>query len=268
MCRIDRQLLTSVRAYLNAYHSRLQRRKAISISSWKTHTHTQQEPYVRISHRTPNSSALSIMWSVIFPLMLIRLLAMQFIAFQYSRRTHLMHFIVLSLPLFPDQWSYCNVSRNFITVSQIERLRRVDTIEDGLHWYIFRCCRCRCRCLLTSHQILSPWPTRFYGSDSIRIFYYILQTHSHTLYWLLPQFISSTQWKAMHIGRLHMCAHHSENIWKHTNWTIAQYIRQSTSRLASQPEPATTHTQYTLHIDRKYIVHSGIVCDIASRLSE
>lgn len=140
---------------------------------------------------------------VMFPLMLIRLLAMQFIAFSYSRRTHLMHFIVLSLPLFPDQWSYCNVSRNFITVSEIERLRRVDTLEDGLH--SFRCCRsgCRCRCLFTSHRILSPWSTRFYGSNSIRIFYYVLQTPTHTLYWLLPQFISSTQWKAMHIGQLH-----------------------------------------------------------------
>lgn len=44
-----------------------------------------------------------------------------------------MHSIVLSLPLFPDQWSYCNLSRNFITVSEIEWLRRAMTVEKDLH---------------------------------------------------------------------------------------------------------------------------------------
>lgn len=183
-----------------------------------------------------------------------------------------MHFIVLSLPLFPDQWSYCNLSRNFITVSEIEWLRRADTIEKDHHWntampLLFTSPLPSLLCLQL-HPNISPFVlthSPYTQHSTLQTLHYTL-TSDITRYWLLSKFITINTMEAMHIARRysqsnyasnipHTCIdEYCETILKCTNWTCAQRAHLAGTR--------NHHYTYIVHcvectIERRNWVNSA-----------
>lgn len=183
-----------------------------------------------------------------------------------------MHFIVLSLPLFPDQWSYCNLSRNFITVSEIEWLRRADTIEKDHHWntampLLFTSPLPSLLCLQL-HPNISPFVlthSPYTQHSTLQTLHYTL-TSDITRYWLLSKFITINTMEAMHIARRYSQPNYASNI-EHTpymyRWILRNYIKVHKLDMCT----ACTSSRYPqppLHIHRALCrMH-----DRASKLSE
>lgn len=227
MCRIDRQLLTSVC---------VSRSYDISFGETVRNGNHRGKCTQRTDNRNHVCASMCTMcgtmeWrTCVFPL--IRLFGRfpcNLLHFSILDERILCNFIVLSLPLFPDQWSYRNVSRNFITVSEIRG--RLRTASTG----IIRCRRRRCSHADAVVGFVPPTP---YSACR----HTLSLTSDITHYWLLSKFISSTQWR---------CDAHTH---KHTlrrrcvKMRCVQYAPLCTSNLHS----ISSSQQQPLHQDRTY----------------